>query len=96
MISKDRRFVILFNGEIYNYKKLRVSYNLKTFSNSDSEVILLLFEKFGLDMVHKLEGMFSILIYDQIKNTCYFFRDRFGIKPLYYLILNKKILFLRK
>ena len=42
MISKDRRFVILFNGEIYNYKKLRISYNLKTFSNSDSEVILLL------------------------------------------------------
>ena len=44
-------------------------------------------------MVHKLEGMFSILIYDQIKNTCYFFRDRFGIKPLYYLILNKNSFF---
>ncbi len=93
MVSKDGRFVILFNGEIYNYKKLRKMYNLKTLSNTDSEVILLLFEKFGLDMAHKLEGMFSILIYDQSKNTCYFLRDRFGIKPLYYLNINSKILF---
>lgn len=93
MISKNKRFVILFNGEIYNYKSLRKSYNLKTNTDSDTEVILLLFEKLGPSMVNKLEGMFSIMIYDNIKNCCHFFRDRFGIKPLYYIQLADKILF---
>lgn len=93
MISKDKRYTLLFNGEIYNFSDLRRKYNLNTITNSDSEVILLLFQKINLKIAIELEGMFSIVIYDLKKNTCYFFRDRFGIKPLYYFNNNEKILF---
>ena len=92
MKSNSERFIILFNGEIYNYKNLRRKYNLKPKSNSDTEIILLLFEKNGPKMVNELEGMFSIVIFDSLKNKCHFFRDRFGIKPLYYLNLAEKVL----
>ena len=84
MRSQSGKFLILFNGEIYNFLELKKKYNLITRTNSDTEIILLLFEKFGPNMVEMLDGMFSILIYDQETNLCYFFRDRFGIKPLYY------------
>ena len=92
MKSKNDRFVILYNGEIYNYKDLKRKYSLKPKSNSDTEIILLLFEKVGPKVVNELEGMFSIVIFDSLKNKCHFFRDRFGIKPLYYLDLVEKVL----
>ena len=92
MKSKNDRFVILYNGEIYNYKDLKRKYSLKPKSNSDTEIILLLFEKVGPKVVYELEGMFSIVIFDSLKNKCHFFRDRFGIKPLYYLDLVEKVL----
>ena len=92
MKTRDERFVILYNGEIYNYKDLKRKYNLKPKGNSDTEIILLLFEKIGPNMVKELEGMFSIVIFDSLKNKCHFFRDRFGIKPLYYLDLVEKVL----
>ena len=62
MISSTGRFIILFNGEIYNYLKLKKKYNLITKTNSDTEVILSLFENLGPEMVKILEGMFSIVI----------------------------------
>ena len=93
MRSQSGKFLILFNGEIYNFLELKKKYNLITRTNSDTEIILLLFEKFGPNMVEMLDGMFSILIYDQENNLCYFFRDRFGIKPLYYFETEEKIIF---
>ena len=93
MKSESERYVILFNGEIYNFLELKKRFNLFTKTNSDTEVILQLFEKFGSKMVNMLEGMFSIIIYDQKKNVCYFFRDRFGIKPLYFFESDEKIVF---
>lgn len=93
MFSKNKRFLILFNGEIYNYLELKKKYNLVTKTNSDTEVILSLFENLGPEMVKLLDGMFSIVIYDEKNNECYFFRDRFGIKPLYYFNNSKKIVF---
>ena len=67
MKSESERYVILFNGEIYNFLELKKRFNLFTKTNSDTEVILQLFEKFGSKMVNMLEGMFSIIIYDQKK-----------------------------
>lgn len=93
MISRDKKFWILFNGEIYNYKELKKKYNLITKTKSDTEVILSLFENLGPEMVKLLDGMFSIVIYDTNANECYFFRDRFGIKPLYYFKNTQKIIF---
>ena len=88
MLSLNMRFVMVYNGEIYNYKELtslldaEVIRQLK--STSDTEIVLELFSKFGINFVSCLNGMFSIAIYDRELEELFFFRDRSGIKPLYY------------
>jgi asparagine synthase (glutamine-hydrolysing) len=87
MLTDDGRFVLTFNGEIYNFRELRASIeaNGKSFrSTGDSEVVLRLFEAEGPAMVSKLAGMFAIAIYDRDTETLFLARDRLGIKPLYY------------
>lgn len=88
MFSANNRYVIIFNGEIYNYKELISLLDPETRSQlkttSDTEVILELFAKMGNTFVEHLNGMFTIAIYDKIKNALYLFRDRMGIKPLFY------------
>jgi asparagine synthase (glutamine-hydrolysing) len=77
---------IIYNGEIYNFHELRselIKSGYKFNSNSDTEVILKLFHKFGLDSFKKLIGMFSIVITNWNDGKTYFVRDRFGVKPLY-------------
>src|SRR4030095_2116709 len=81
------RFTITYNGEIYNFAELRRSLTSAgaTFrSNSDTEVILRLYELEGPACVERLRGMFAFAIWDQRERTCFLARDRFGIKPLYY------------
>ncbi|MDP1720432.1 MAG: asparagine synthase (glutamine-hydrolyzing) [Candidatus Nanopelagicaceae bacterium] len=78
---------LVFNGEIYNYKSLRevlASKGHKFRSNGDSEVIVHLYEEYGLDFVQKLNGMFAIAIWDQRTETLLLVRDRMGKKPLWY------------
>ncbi len=81
---------ICCNGEIYNYielrDELRGAYAFRT--NSDTEVILAAYEKWGADCVNHLRGMFSFAIWDEKKRQLFCARDRFGIKPFYYTILN--------
>ena len=87
MYSESKRYIIMFNGEIYNFRNLKNKYltNYKFQSTSDTEVILGLVELFGFnDTISKLEGMFSIAIFDNKENKFLFARDRFGEKPLYY------------
>ena len=85
----------MFNGEIYNAFELKEElitsdYNFK--SKTDTEVILALYEKYGLEYtLQKLNGMFAICILDLKKNQIFLARDRFGIKPIYY-IFNEKFL----
>ncbi len=84
--SADGRFLILFNGEIYNYREIRENlgdYEFKT--NSDTEVILAGFVKWGEKVFARLRGMFVFCIYDTRDNKIFLVRDFFGIKPLYYL-----------
>jgi asparagine synthase (glutamine-hydrolysing) len=83
----DARFTITYNGEIYNFAELRASLTASgvTFrSNSDTEVILRLYERYGSACVERLRGMFAFAIWDEGERTCFLARDRFGIKPLYY------------
>ncbi|MBT1702040.1 asparagine synthase (glutamine-hydrolyzing) [Chryseosolibacter indicus] len=87
--SGDGRYVIVFNGEIYNYKSVKAelirdngSLNFKT--ESDTEVILYAYARWGSKMCSKLEGMFSIVIYDNFEEQLFICRDRLGKKPLYY------------
>lgn len=86
MISFDKRYVLVFNGEIYNQKDLKIelaknNYSFKT--SSDTEVLLTAFHFWGKDVLKKLVGMFSFVIYDFKTNQSFIVRDRLGIKPLY-------------
>lgn len=85
--NEDKSCVLVFNGEIYNYKELRSDLLKKghTFtSDSDSEVIIHAYEEFGPDLLNKLRGMFAFAIWDNRNETMFLARDFFGIKPLYY------------
>lgn len=93
--SKDGSLIIVFNGEIYNFKELREGllargHTFKT--HSDTEVILHLYEERGPDCVRELRGMFTFFIYDLPKGTVLAARDPFGIKPLYYAKSGERIL----
>jgi len=84
--SWDNQIVLTFNGEIYNYRRLRqelqsLGVHFKT--NSDTEVILRLYENYGIDGIKRLDGMFAIAILDKEKEVIHFSRDHFGEKPLY-------------
>ena len=93
-ISDDGRFVLIFNGEIYNYLEIRKSLSEYVFkTNSDTEVLLRAWEKWGQEAIHKLNGMFSFAIYDNRKQELFAARDRFGVKPFFYSTNNKSFYF---
>ena len=85
MFSTDERYVVVFNGEIYNYQELKKElkdYDYQT--SSDTEVLLSGYIKWGEDLPNHLRGMFSFAIYDTEEQTLFCARDPFGIKPFYY------------
>ncbi|MBC8303063.1 MAG: asparagine synthase (glutamine-hydrolyzing) [Pelagibacterales bacterium] len=84
MQDKKKRYSIIYNGEIYNFKYLKKKYNLTTHSNSDTEVLIELFSKIGEKSFEEFNGIYAFIIYDSLKNKIYCVRDRLGIKPLYY------------
>lgn len=91
MIFDD--IVLVFNGEIYNYKELIKSENLLCKTKSDSEVLIRLYQKYNFDFLNKLNGMFSFCIFDIKKNLFFCARDRYGKKPLFYFYKNNKFIF---
>jgi len=87
MMTGDGRYVVVFNGEIYNYKELRRQLEKEGegfTSSSDTEVILLGYRKWGKEIVGKLRGMFAFAVWDAHRRELFLARDRIGIKPLYY------------
>ena len=94
--NEDDSVQIVFNGEIYNYQYLRRNLELRghTFkTNSDTEVIVHLYEEFGDECVQHLRGMFAFAIWDGRRNRVFLARDRVGIKPLYVKLDGEKLLF---
>lgn len=90
-IWSDDGVGIVFNGEIYNYRALRAELEASGYAfttQSDTEVILNLYRRDGLDMLSRLEGMFAICLYDRSRRRLHLIRDRFGVKPLYYAELD--------
>jgi len=91
--SKDKRYILVFNGEIYNYleikEQLKNKYTFKT--NSDTEVLLAAYITWGKDCLHKLNGMFSFAVWDTETEKLFAARDRFGVKPFYYAHSNDKL-----
>ena len=87
MQSDDNRYVLIFNGEVYNYIELREELKAKGYSftsDSDSEVVLKSYQEWGEDCLHKFNGMWAFVIYDKEKRAIFGARDRFGVKPFYY------------
>lgn len=83
MWNDDRTIAIVYNGEIFNYRELRESESLKCKTNTDTEVILKLYEKHGTAFIHRLRGMFAFGIYDVRDDSWHLARDTGGIKPLF-------------
>ncbi len=103
MHSSDKRYVIIYNGELYNYRELKLelqrvaqgsqnqSYFFKT--NSDTEVVIAAYERWGKDCLEKFNGMFAFALYDKQEKKLFIARDRLGIKPLYYAQVNNQLVF---
>jgi asparagine synthase (glutamine-hydrolysing) len=85
----DNRFVIVYNGEIFNYVEVReelVNKGHKFKTDSDTEVIINAYKEYGEECLHKLNGMWAFAIWDRKDKTLFCSRDRYGIKPFYYFV----------
>lgn len=94
--NEDETIWIVFNGEIYNFQELRESLKKKGhqfYTKTDTEVIIHLYEEKGKDCVNYLNGMFAFAIWDKKKEKLFLARDRLGIKPLYYTVVDGSLLF---
>ena len=96
LANEDETVWITFNGEIYNYQELRndlLARGHRMRTQSDTEVIVHLYEEYGGECVQKLRGMFAFAIWDERQQTLFLARDRVGIKPLYYRLSQDSLLF---
>jgi asparagine synthase (glutamine-hydrolysing) len=96
MANADGSIQICFNGEVYNYKDFYDELRAKGYrfrSTSDTEVLIYLYEEYGIDFLHKLNGMFAIAIWDANKQQLLLARDHAGVKPLYYHLDGEKLYF---
>lgn len=96
MFNEDKSKVLVFNGEIYNYKQLRAileqkGHNFQT--ASDSEVLVHGYEEFNIDILNELYGMFGFAVWDEEKKELFAARDYFGIKPFYYAVIDNALVF---
>ena len=94
--NEDKTLWAVFNGEIYNFadiKKKLLSRGHRFYTQSDTEVIVHLFEEEGMEFINRLNGMFAIALWNEADRTLYLIRDRLGIKPLFYHDMNGSIAF---
>ena len=96
MISQDGQTIITYNGEIYNFQEIRAQLETLGYqfhSRTDSEVVLNAWQEWGPDCVLKFNGMFAFAIWDKRNRSLFLCRDRYGIKPLYYMTVGNTVLF---
>src|SRR5215469_15210734 len=88
MWSEDRRFVIVYNGEVFNHPALKTELEaagVRYRTRSDTETVLHLYERLGERAVERMRGMFALAIWDSVERRLFLARDRYGVKPLYYV-----------
>jgi asparagine synthase (glutamine-hydrolysing) len=96
MISADGRYVLIFNGEIYNYIELKEelkSRGIHFSTRTDAEVLLAAFQEWGEECLHRFNGMWAFVIHDRVGKRIFAARDRYGVKPFYYLRTNDSFAF---
>ena len=96
MHSKDKRYSIVFNGEIYNFREIRKTLEekgIRFFTDGDTEVLLEGFVHYGSKILDLLRGQFAFAIYDSLKGSFFLARDRVGIKPLYFSLFDEVFIF---
>lgn len=96
MYSESKRFVISYNGEIYNFKEIRkelIKSGHRFRSQSDTEVLITAWEEWGEACVDKIDGIFAFAVYDAKEKTLYLVRDHLGVKPLFYMMYNDQVFF---
>ena len=96
LYNEDKTIVLVCNGEIYNYHELRnqlIQQGHKFRTNTDVEVLIHLYEEYGLDFLNKLNGQFAFALYDSQKQQLFLARDQMGICPLFYTIVDKFLIF---
>jgi len=93
LISKETGNIVVFNGEIFNYLELKKNHlsNYNFTSNTDTEVVIKLFDKYGIDCLNYLVGDFAFVFYNKKKNLFYLARDRIGNKPLFYTFFKNTL-----
>ncbi|MGL2966266.1 asparagine synthase (glutamine-hydrolyzing) [Flavobacterium sp. XGLA_31] len=94
--SENKRYIMVFNGEIYNYKSFYdelKSKGITVKTGSDTEVLMHLFELYGMDFLNRLQGMFAFAIWDTVAKKLILARDRMGVKPMYYAFFQNSIYF---
>jgi asparagine synthase (glutamine-hydrolysing) len=91
----NNRYKIIYNGEVFNFLELKKELEKKNYhftTTSDTEVMLAAYDYWGTDCLNKFNGMWAFAIWDELKQSLFLARDRFGIKPLYYLYRQNEIL----
>jgi asparagine synthase (glutamine-hydrolysing) len=96
MYNRDNSIALVFNGEIYNYVELREelrNYGIHFRTNSDTEVVIKAYEKWGVDCLNRLNGMWAFALWDDNKKELFLSRDRVGEKPLFYTVFDNSFVF---
>ena len=96
MLSNGGNYAIVYNGELYNFRELKeellsLGYHFR--STCDTEVILYSYIEWGKACLDKFNGMFAFAVYDKVKQELFCARDRYGIKPFYYALINSTFIF---
>ena len=96
MQTADGRYVIAYNGEVYNFNELRAelaAQGHRFHTETDTEVVLTAFAAWGPECLDRFNGMFAFAVWDKVERTMFLARDRYGVKPLYYTLVGRTLLF---